>query len=83
MDPKLAYHGVEEATPLGIVGLGEIEDDGNMGTNVHRLESCGSGRGRVEYTGGGSGRGRRSRVMERRLEVEERIVVGIHGGCGS
>ena len=36
-ETELADEGVEEASPLGVVRLGEIELDGNVVFNVHRL----------------------------------------------
>jgi len=61
-EPKLADESVKEAAPLGVFGLSEIEIDGNVRLDVHRLQDChwqrgdGSGWGVIDGGGGGGGR---------------------------
>ena len=79
---EFADDGVEEATPLLVVGLDDVQDHRDMGLDVHHHEG-GGGRGlrmwrwgivyrRSEGCGGVSGR-----AMGRLLEIEQRIDV--HG----
>ena len=77
---KLADERVEEGAPLGVVGLGELEHDGNVGLDVHHLENGERGswdsrsRAGVGVTGDGGGGGR---VGVRDVGIEEWI--GVHG----
>lgn len=42
--PELAEGGIEEGCPNGEGGVAAVEDDGNVGANVHVLQSgCGDG----------------------------------------
>jgi len=79
---EFADDGVEEATPLLVVGLDDVQDHRDMGLDVHHHEG-GGGWGlrmwrwgivyrRSEGCGGVSGR-----AMGRLLEIEQRIDV--HG----
>jgi len=60
-EPKLADESVKEAAPLGVVGLSEIELDGNVRLDAHRLQNCrrqrGDGGGWGVIDGGGRGGG--------------------------
>jgi len=38
-EAELADEGVEEAAPFVLVGLNELEDNGNMGLDVHHLKN--------------------------------------------
>jgi len=76
----LADERVEEGAPLGVVGLGKLEDDGNMGFDIHCLQNNSRGR-RDDRSGGvglaidGRSGGRRVGVVE--VGVEKRV--DIHG----
>ena len=69
MVPEAELHEsrVEEAPPLGVGGVLQIENDGNMSSNVHRLD-LGEGDSRVGW------RGRRSHVG-----TAKKIADGIRG----
>ena len=41
LQPEFAENRVEEGAPLGIVGFLKVEDDGDVGADVHRLEDGG------------------------------------------
>jgi len=66
-EAELAEDRVEEAPPLGVGGVLQIENDGNMSSNVHRLD-LGEGDSRVGW------RGRRSHVG-----AAKEIADGIRG----
>lgn len=80
-EPKFANEGIKELTPLGIVGFGELEDDGNVGFYVDCLED-GSGGSGDDRGGAGKGgiRGRggyRGMLAVREVAVEQ--WVDVHG----
>jgi hypothetical protein len=66
-DPKLAERGVEEHVPVRVVGVGKLQGDRNVSTNVHGLDNVNDGlrsgvaaivsgaRGRVVMSRGGWG----------------------------
>jgi hypothetical protein len=65
VEPKLAERGIEEHAPVGVVGVGELQGDRNVSTNVHGLDGVDDGprsgvaavasgaRGRVAMSRGG------------------------------
>jgi hypothetical protein len=62
LEAELAEDGVDESSPLVVVGLLDVEDDGHMGTNVHLLDQGCQGRWRGDDVGGVRGsRGARRR----------------------
>lgn len=82
VEAKLADEDVEEGEPVGVVGLSELKDDGDMRLDVNHLERGGwwrlDGGGSVGFTVKG-GRGRISGVGD--IGVEE--WVDVHGRkCG-
>ena len=72
---ELADEDVEEAAPFVVVGLGELEDNGNMGLDVHHLKNSNErrhGSGSVAIDGG----------LKRRVDrgnVELKQWVDVHG----
>jgi hypothetical protein len=66
-EPKLAERGVEEHAPVRVVGVGKLQGDRNVSTNVHGLDDVDDGsrsgvaaivsgtRGRVVMSRGGWG----------------------------
>jgi hypothetical protein len=38
-NPELATNGLEETAPLAVIGVVELKEDGDMRTDVHRLEN--------------------------------------------
>ena len=79
---ELAEESIEETAPLVIVGIGEFEDDRNMGFYVNGLKD---GDGRSRDGGNGAGVGQ---AVERgvggvavgTVGIEERIEVHEEGG---
>jgi hypothetical protein len=67
-EAEFAEGGFKERSPLAVVGLGQVENNRDMGANVDGLNDV-SGRWRkVRLTvGGGRGRGRVSRGSHGRL----------------
>jgi hypothetical protein len=57
-DTELAQNGFKEAPPLAIVGFLELEKDGDMGTDVHRLKNSSRDGLGFELAIGIRGRGR-------------------------
>jgi hypothetical protein len=53
-EPKLPDEDVKEGAPFGVVWFGELEHDGDVGLDVHRLEN-GDGRSRNNVDGAGVG----------------------------
>jgi hypothetical protein len=43
---ELPDESIEEGAPLGVVGFGELKDDGNMGFDIHCLKDSGGGSGK-------------------------------------
>ena len=41
LQPELPEDGVQEGAPLGVVGFLKVEDDGDVGADVHRLKDGG------------------------------------------
>jgi hypothetical protein len=74
-EAELADEGVEEAAPFVVVRLGELEDNENMGFDVHRLKNSNErrcGGGSVAVDGG----------LKRRVDrgnVELKQWVDVHG----
>lgn len=79
---EVVKDGVEEAPPLAIVGIQEIEENGDMGTDVHSLHhGDGGGLQSIEDgvaqagRGGGVRRGGHGAGQRRRRKLGFRIVV--------
>jgi hypothetical protein len=85
VEAEFAECRLEEHPPFGEVGVGELEGDGNVGADVHRLNNVDSGAGRLAGRIG-KARGDRGRRWRSRGIVGEDWIgenwVGIHG-CGS
>ena len=85
-EAEFAEEDVEEAAPLIVVGVGELENDGDVGFDVHRLKNGdgrSSGGGSRSFAGDGGSWGGWRRRGAGHAETEERIVVHvIHGNRG-
>jgi len=78
VEAELAEHRIEEAAPLAVVGGMKVEENGDMGTDVHRLKDGGGrwlGRSIVREVVGGS-RGISLRVSHGSGSGGERIGQG-------
>lgn len=82
-EDELADEGVEEATPLIVVWLGELEGDRNTGFDVHGVKDSSRRRcdgSSITVVGRGGGVSDSGTGVTREVEVEERVVVhGRHG----
>lgn len=82
-EAEFAKEGVEEASPLVVIGLGELQNNWHMRFDVNRLKNgnrwLGGGGGRNFAVDGGVRRGRNGRRSDTG-EVEERIVVHVFHG---
>ena len=72
---EFAEEGIEEAAPLVVIGIGELENDGDVGFDVHRLKNS-SRRWRDGRSVAVDGR-HRGRVDGGNIELELRVDV--HG----
>jgi hypothetical protein len=84
-EAKFSDDGVHEAAPLGVIRLGDVEDNGNVRLDVHGLEShrrSRQSRGRcIRAASGVSNRGcRGGGGVASAGEVEQRVERRAHGG---
>jgi hypothetical protein len=76
---ELADGGVEEHAPVGVVGVIELQNDWDMGTDVHCLDGVGR---RARHRARSSDRGARRRRVLRIVRGEHRVVVYDCGSMG-
>jgi hypothetical protein len=80
-EAELAEECVEETTPFVVVWLSELEENRNMGLDVHGLEDrCGRGVGGGNIDVDGGSEGCVGGVRVGLVGIEEGIL--IHGGHG-
>lgn len=73
-EAELPDEGVEETSPLSVVGFGDVELNRDMGFDVDGLKNCRAGRVGLD---GGLGRDRAG-VAGVGVDIEERILLGVH-----